>query len=158
MRRLKSCGVLCYTAGEPRRFLLMVRRRRGFDLPKGHIEEGETELECALRELWEETGITADHVSIDPAFRFETRYTFRTKRYGDAPVHKTLVIFLGELDDAAVMETVKHSREHKAFQWFDWPPAPIQKRTIDPLLAQVAEYWAEEQRGGGAGEPMTNDK
>lgn len=29
-----------------------------YDIPKGHIEENETELECAIRELKEETGIS----------------------------------------------------------------------------------------------------
>ena len=28
-----------------------------FDIPKGHIEKGETPLQCAIRELKEETGI-----------------------------------------------------------------------------------------------------
>lgn len=28
-----------------------------YDLPKGGMEEGETFLECALRECWEETGL-----------------------------------------------------------------------------------------------------
>ena len=142
MRHLKSCGVLCFTKQEPRRFLLMVRQPRGYDLPKGHIDEGETEVACALRELWEETGILPEHVTLDPDFRFETHYTFRTKRYGDEPVHKTLVVFLGELDEEGVAEAaVQHSREHKASQWFPWPSPPIQKRTIDPLLAQVAAHW-----------------
>lgn len=32
--------------------------RKVFDIPKGHIEENETELDCAIRELKEETGLT----------------------------------------------------------------------------------------------------
>lgn len=28
-----------------------------FSLPKGHIEDGETKIECAIRECYEETGI-----------------------------------------------------------------------------------------------------
>lgn len=138
MRHLKSCGVLCFTAAEPKQFLLMVRHPTGYDLPKGHIEPGESELDCALREWAEETGLTAEGLILDPTFRFETQYTFRSKRYGDEPVRKTLVIFLAQL---AGPTAVQASHEHKGWRWFPWPTGPIQKRTIDPLLAQVAAHW-----------------
>ncbi len=56
--RPKSCGFLIYRNNPARSFLLM-RHTDRWDLPKGHVDPNETNLECALRELKEETGIDA---------------------------------------------------------------------------------------------------
>ena len=40
---------------------LMIYRNGRWDLPKGHLEAGETLAQCALREVAEETGIEARH-------------------------------------------------------------------------------------------------
>ena len=57
----KSCGVLAYRTTENRREYLLVFEQysQRWSLPKGHMEPGETEVQTALRELWEETGLTA---------------------------------------------------------------------------------------------------
>ena len=70
MRQVKSCGVIVFRRMPELSFLLMKHSHR-YDLPKGHMEEGETELETALREMWEETGIPIDEVKLDPEFRYE---------------------------------------------------------------------------------------
>lgn len=57
----KSCGVLPWrTVNGQREFLLVLEARsQCWSLPKGHMEAGETEAQTALRELLEETGLTA---------------------------------------------------------------------------------------------------
>ena len=133
---LKSCGVLVVRGESPEQFLLM-RHTDRWDLPKGHVDAGETDLECALRELEEETGITAADVEIDPDFRFTLQYEVAYRRTGGRRQTKTLLIFLGRLQrEVSITPT-----EHLGYEWFDWsPPHAIQEQTIDPLLASVDEF------------------
>lgn len=57
----KSCGVLPYRVVSGRREFLLVFEAysKCWSLPKGHIEMGESDIQAALRELEEETGLTA---------------------------------------------------------------------------------------------------
>lgn len=57
----RSCGVLPYrTVNAHREYLIVYEHfSQCWSLPKGHMEAGETEPETALRELFEETGLTA---------------------------------------------------------------------------------------------------
>ncbi|MCR9120491.1 MAG: NUDIX domain-containing protein, partial [bacterium] len=60
---LRSCGVLLFRTAPAESFLLMEHADR-LDLPKGHVDADETDLECALREMEEETGIDRSQVKI----------------------------------------------------------------------------------------------
>jgi len=133
MSELRSCGVLIYRGSPISEFLLMKHSRR-WDLPKGHVDPGETEMQCALRELEEETGLQDDVIEVDPNFRFETRYLVSGARTGGEQWPKTLVVFLGRLTvDQPIVTT-----EHESYAWFHWdPPHHIQQQTIDPLLKAV---------------------
>lgn len=85
----KSCGVLPYRVTENGREYLIVfeQHSKCWSLPKGHMEPGETEIQTALRELKEETGLNA---RIDPSAR-------ATVEYPVSPVsQKQVVFFLGE--------------------------------------------------------------
>lgn len=122
---------------EPQLSFLLMQKPNRYDLPKGHMEPGETELECAFRELYEETGIEADILHLDETFRFTTTYEARYKRFADEPVNKTVVIFLGWLQQEVVIKL----SEHSGYVWVEWnPPHAIQEKTIDPLLEQLEQY------------------
>jgi bis(5'-nucleosidyl)-tetraphosphatase len=138
MRQLKSCGVILFRREPVLSFLLMKHRDR-WDLPKGHVDEGETELECALREMEEETGFPRDAVSLDETFRFAEIYYPTYKRHPGEKIEKTLVIFLGWLEkDLPLILT-----EHLGHEWLPWnPPHKIQKNTIDPVLAVVEQHFS----------------
>ena len=57
----KSCGVLPFRMENGKQEFLLVYEAfsKCWSIPKGHIERGETDEETALRELMEETGLSA---------------------------------------------------------------------------------------------------
>lgn len=138
MRVEKSCGVIVFRR-EPELSFLLLKHPHRFDLPKGHVEDGETEIDTALRELWEETGIAAADVTLDPTFRFPHTYYPKIARLGGEVVEKTVVLFLGWLTkDIPITVT-----EHGDHQWLPWkPPHAIDPRTVDQVLAAVEAHFA----------------
>lgn len=121
------------------KFLLMKHKHR-WDLPKGHVDPGETDLQTAFRELEEETGIPESEVELDSSFLYQQQYPVPALRYtGESArtLTKTLLIYLGYV----VEERPIKLTEHPGYQWFDWdPPHQIQSQTIDPLLSTVAQH------------------
>lgn len=70
--REKSCGAVVYKKVEDKVFVLLEKMALGHvSIPKGHVEEGETEEQTALREIKEETNLDVD---IDTNFRYEIEY------------------------------------------------------------------------------------
>lgn len=136
MREIKACGILIIR-GRPIESFLLMRHKDRWDLPKGHMDAGETEMQCALRELTEETGIERSDIELDPGFRFTIKYEVNSKRYGER-CHKTVVYFLARL----LRDVTITPSEHAGYEWFPWhPPHRIQEETIDPLLAAVETHF-----------------
>ena len=86
----KSCGVLPWRETPSGREYLLVFEQfsQCWSLPKGHMEMGETEAQAALRELQEETGLTA---RLDTGIRSVIEYPIGD--YG----RKQVVIFPGQV-------------------------------------------------------------
>ena len=135
MEKVKSCGFLIYRCHPKPSFLLM-RHTKRWDLPKGHVDGDETNMQCALRELEEETGIQVEDLKIDDEFKYKDKYVVQYK--SGKPKKKKLIIFLAELIQPVDIVVT----EHLGFEWFDWdPPHKIQNKTIDPVLDHVAQHW-----------------
>lgn len=88
---IKSNGLylLCHATNEDRKLSLTDRR---WGVPKGHVENGETYLETAIRETYEETGLDLT--------KYNMMYskTYKTVTY--TKIDKQVHIFLAEdLDD-----------------------------------------------------------
>ncbi len=102
----KSCGVLPCRENNGRREYLIVYESfsKCWSLPKGHMEAGETEEQTALRELQEETGLSA---ILDTSRR-------ATIEYPISPVgRKQVVFFPGKVEG-----TPRGRRgEIEGFQW-----------------------------------------
>lgn len=131
-----SSGYIIFRKEAVLEFLLMKHADR-WDLPKGHLDAGETREQAALRELHEETGIEPSAIWHDPVFRYVNHYHVSYKRDNKKPRLKELTIFMGFLlRDQTIQPT-----EHPDYRWWRWnPPHLIQPQTIDPLLEKVAAH------------------
>jgi 8-oxo-dGTP pyrophosphatase MutT (NUDIX family) len=118
-------------------------KRGQWGFAKGHVEQGETEVQTARREIFEETGLK--DLKILPGFKELEKYFFR-KNYGlegearkTAPwVFKLVVFFIAETET----KEIKISDEHAAFLWL--PFAEALKRTTfkdsKKLLARANSF------------------
>ena len=59
-----SCGILVIRGvGETKELLLIQSKKGGhWSYPKGHMEAGETQMDTARREVWEETGLKVNPI------------------------------------------------------------------------------------------------
>ena len=73
----KSCGAIVYKKEENKLMFLLVLQNNGHhSFPKGHMENGESELETTIREIKEETNLDVD---VDLGFRKQITYLIETK-------------------------------------------------------------------------------
>lgn len=95
MKEEKSCGCIILD----KNCVLLVKHNSGhWDFPKGHVEEGETEEQTAIREVKEETGI-------DVEVRKKHRYTIQYMPKSD--VKKEVVFFLAKKKKGIEMPQVE---------------------------------------------------
>ena len=86
----KSCGAVVFTRINNEIKYLLIRNLTGiYGFPKGHVEQGETEEQTALREVFEEVGLA---VNLLPSFRSEDEHPIPQKEN----TIKQIVYFLGE--------------------------------------------------------------
>ncbi len=108
----KSCGAVIHRERDGIREYLIIRHNGGhWSFPKGHMEQGETEVQTAMREIWEETGL---HTDIDTTFRNVVTYSPKNG------VMKDVVFFL-----ASVTGGTERAQEEEIAQleWFSFEQA-----------------------------------
>lgn len=96
------------------RYLFLKREEGWLDMPKGHIERGESPEDAAIREAKEETGLT---VRLVKGFRDDRSYWFVFKK---ERIRKQLYMFLASVDANA---TPRVSWEHKSYVWLTYDEA-----------------------------------
>jgi tRNA nucleotidyltransferase (CCA-adding enzyme) len=131
IKREHSCGAIVLHQGK----FLLVKTSEGFwYLPKGHIDKGETEEECAIREVKEETGLS---IIIIPGFKESITYFTVPK------VQKTVTFFLARTKDFTVRLDGKELIGHALLP----PSEAIQKASHDNTreVLQKAERYIREQ-------------
>ena len=143
MRNEFSGGVVAYWVrrsddGPTRMYLLLHYHKGYWDFPKGRLEKGETALEAAHRELYEETGLTA---VFHPDFSRDLYYRFKSPD-GDL-ISKTVTYFVGKSDS----EVVQISFEHKGHVWLPFKEALQQLTYLNArtILTEADEFLEKEK-------------
>lgn len=94
MKYEKSCGCILFKEIREEYFVLLVHHNLGhWGIPKGHVENGETEEETAVREVYEETGV---RTAVVPGFREMITYSPKSN------VVKDVIFFIGEIKGGSV--------------------------------------------------------
>ena len=103
-----------------------------FDFPRGLVELGESEVDAAIREIREETGL---EVRLVPGFTRSVEY-FYTR--GGRRVKKRVTYFLAE----AASGDVRISSEHTGYVWagFDRALTLISFESVRRVLADAHRY------------------
>jgi 8-oxo-dGTP pyrophosphatase MutT (NUDIX family) len=112
MRHEQSCGVIVVHSSENNIRYLLIQGYGGYwGFPKGKQEPGETVKETALRELYEEVGISDIQLRLD--LRFFESYVINRKRGPN--IKKKIKYFVGMTHS---METTRQRSEVKQLGWF----------------------------------------
>lgn len=110
----KSCGAVVYRKFHGNIEILLIKHVNSghWSFPKGHMENGESEYETAMREIKEETGID---VILDATFRETVNYSPKKD------TRKVVVYFIGR---ARSFELEPQEEEIAQIRWVDIGHAP----------------------------------
>ncbi len=132
----RSAGAVLYRRGEHGVRLLVLRAFGHWDFPKGLVEDGESELVTARREVWEETGLGEIKFAFGEDFRETLPYAGgKIARYylAETEVEKITLPVSPELGRP----------EHDEWRWVSLAEA---EDLLPPRLAVVLE-WVREMLG-----------
>ena len=109
LKKEKSCGCIII---KNKKVLLVYEKNRNFwGFPKGHMEDGETEIETALREVKEEVGLD---VEIDKDRRYTLNYVIRDE------IDKTTVLYIAKAKNE---EIIMQENEIENIRWCSFEEA-----------------------------------
>ena len=85
MKKEKSCGCIILKDDE----VLLIKHNKGhWDFPKGHMEQGETEKQTAVREVKEETNMDVEIISDQ---KYRANYIIEDKQ-----IDKEVIYFIAK--------------------------------------------------------------
>ena len=125
----KSCGAIVYRKYHGNTEILLIKHIKSgyWSFPKGHMEEGETEVETALREIFEETSI---EVFIDEGFREIVTFSPRRDTF------KEVVYFVAK---AKNHDFKPQKEEISEIKWVEIGQAPSLTFDNDKIIVSKAK-------------------
>lgn len=88
------------------------RGRSGWTLPGGGVEPGETPIEAAVREIWEETGY---HASIDELLGIDSRIIPARDRRSRSPMQALRIVYRASVKSGELRHEVGGSTDQAAW-------------------------------------------
>ncbi|MCR4747061.1 MAG: NUDIX domain-containing protein [Clostridiales bacterium] len=109
----RSCGAIVFRKINDEYRYLVIKNKRSvhWSFPKGHVEQGETDEDTALREVLEESGL---HIEIIPGFKTTSQYQIQGR------VEKTVNIYVARTDDT---NTIIQESEIEDYSWLTYEAA-----------------------------------
>lgn len=115
MNKEFSAGAMIFKRKDDKILFLVIysARNKIWGFPKGHLEQGETAKEAAVREIKEETGL--DNLKFIDGFREEVLYETISKRmpFKGEKIEKHVTYFLCEVENQDIIVDGVEIMDHK---------------------------------------------
>ena len=122
MEKVNSAGAIIYYKEKKEiKFLLLQYIGKYWEFARGHVEQGESEIETAKREIMEETGLK--YLNFIDGFKTNSVWQYEQK---NEKYDKDVTLFLAE----SKSDKVKISHEHIGYTWLS-PRKALDKITFD---------------------------
>ncbi len=149
----KSCGAVIFHKFETEYKVLLIGFIHGGELrwgfPKGHMENNETEIETAMREINEEVGLS---VKIIPSFRETTRFSCKANTVIEAVYYGAKANSIKTTVQKAEVEKTARLNFEQAHKYLTYE---CDKKVFSKFIEFFNSYNQEEDK---INEPETNKK
>ena len=133
----RSCGAIVFTRVDGEiRYVIVKEKEGAHSYPKGHMEGQETEMETAVREIYEETGLRPAFL---PGFRQEDEYPLAEK----PGTRKRVVYFLAEFEPQALAPVMENEIKEIQLLPFDEALALIGHESARDVLRKANRFLTE---------------
>lgn len=112
------------------------RGRSGWTLPGGGMEPGESPIETAVREIWEETGY---HAAIDELLGIDSRIIPARDRRARAPMQALRIVYRASVKSGELRNETDGSTDEAAWWPLEEVPALRTVSLVDVGLRLLAE-------------------
>lgn len=141
MRTEKSVAVIVFRKETDFRYLLLFRKgdthfKDTWEFPKGLVNSGETEMQTAVRELGEETGLLEKDIKFMPEFHDKVSFFFRDQ--SQELVKKEVTFLLAQ----TTKSDIKISSEHNAYRWAPYLEGfeLLTQKNTKEILRKASDY------------------
>ncbi|QSR86310.1 NUDIX domain-containing protein [Candidatus Methylacidiphilum infernorum] len=126
----RSAGLVVYKEINNQPFYLILRAYRNWDFPKGTVQNGETDLETALRETREETNLQKVEFPFGPISK-------DTEIYSKGKIGKFFIAQLKEGEPTLLPSPELGKPEHHEWRWASYEEA---KKLLPSYLIPILEW------------------